>query len=254
MAPDSDNLPYFAVMAHVAKATDDCDLNCTLTPSDLLWRHVVNARARVNIVDFYSVASASTASSWATASTMCTTSCATSISSAAASTPSASPGPPGPLAPSMPPPAGRSKAMNNFQLFTSTTCLSIQNNVEMQDFFTGSSYSEALLSITRCLLLSMLEVDGPDEVTMCHRPDARHVVSVLHLIMGDEVNTIRKLTAWCEIVEMWGGATQAEGVHHDDVVYFENILATNTEGANSGLTPVLTVSPNLCSWAEVCFI
>jgi hypothetical protein len=36
-----------------------------------------------------------------------------------------------------------------------------------------------------CLLLAMLKVD---------RPDVGRIVSMLHLITGDEVSTIRKLT------------------------------------------------------------
>jgi hypothetical protein len=206
-------------------------------------------------------------------------------------------------------PEGRSEAMNSLPLFASTTRLSIQNNMETQDFSTGGSYSEASSSIARfpafqfslsalsflasargkvCLLLSVLEVDGPDEVTVRRGPDAGHVVYVLRLIVGDEANTIRKLTAWREIAETWGGATQAEGVRRGDVVYFEStlffasaaplrvvislarthladlpiffyfllligVLATDIESANGGLTPVLTASPNLRSRAEICF-
>jgi hypothetical protein len=143
-------------------------------------------------------------------------------------------------------PEGRSEAMNSLPLFASTTRLSIQNNnLETQDFSTGASYSEASSSIAWfpdfqfspsalsvlasargkvCLLLSVLEVDGPDEVTVRRGPDAGRVVSVLRLIVGDEASTIRKLTAWREIAETWGGATQAEGMRRGDVVYFESAL------------------------------
>ena len=74
-----------------------------------------------------------------------------------------------------------------------------------------------------CLLLAVLEVEGPDEVTVRRGPDAGHVVSVLRLIVGDEASTIRKLTAWREVAEAWGGATQdAVGIRNGDVVYFES--------------------------------
>ena len=74
-----------------------------------------------------------------------------------------------------------------------------------------------------CLLLAVLEVEGPDEVTVRRGPDAGHVVSVLRLIVGDESSTIRKLTAWREVAEAWGGATQdAVGIRSGDVVYFES--------------------------------
>lgn len=76
-----------------------------------------------------------------------------------------------------------------------------------------------------CLLLAVLEVDGPDEVTLRRGPDAGRVVSVLRLIVGDEASTIRKLTAWREVAEVWGGATQdAVGIRCGDVVYFESTV------------------------------
>ena len=74
-----------------------------------------------------------------------------------------------------------------------------------------------------CLLLAVLEVEGPDEVTVRRGPDVGRVVSVLRLIVGDEASTIRKLTAWREVAEAWGGATQdAVGIRCGDVVYFES--------------------------------
>lgn len=79
-----------------------------------------------------------------------------------------------------------------------------------------------------CLLLAVLEVDGPDEVTVRRGPDAGRVVSVLRLIVGDEASTIRKLTAWREVAEAWGGATQdAVGIRCGDVVYFESTSRRN---------------------------
>jgi len=78
-----------------------------------------------------------------------------------------------------------------------------------------------------CLLLAVLEVDGPDEVTVRRGPDAGRVVSVLRLIVGDEAITIRKLTAWREVAEFWGGTAQeiaggGERVRRGDVVHFES--------------------------------
>ena len=76
-----------------------------------------------------------------------------------------------------------------------------------------------------CLLLAVLEVDGPDEVTVRRGPETGRTVSVLRLIVGDEASTIRKLTAWREVAETWGGATQdAVGIRCGDVVYFESTL------------------------------
>ncbi len=74
-----------------------------------------------------------------------------------------------------------------------------------------------------CLLLAVLEVDGPDEVTVRRGPDAGGVISVLRLIVGDEASTIRKLMAWREVAETWSGATQdVVGIRCGDVVYFES--------------------------------
>jgi hypothetical protein len=73
-----------------------------------------------------------------------------------------------------------------------------------------------------CLLLAVLEVDGPDDVTVRRGPDTGRVISVLRLILGDETSTICKLTAWREIAETWGGSTQAVGIRRGDVVYFES--------------------------------
>jgi hypothetical protein len=80
-----------------------------------------------------------------------------------------------------------------------------------------------------CLLLAVFEVDGPDEVTLRRGPEAGRVVSVLRLVVGDEGSTIRKLTAWREIAESWGGGTSRDddtvvsvGLRRGDVVYFES--------------------------------
>jgi hypothetical protein len=132
-----------------------------------------------------------------------------------------------------------------------------------------------------CLLLAVLEVDGPDEVTVRRGPDAGSVVSVLRLIVGDEVSTIRKLTAWREVAEAWGGATQdAVGIRCGDVVYFEStplrpldssrvllnlipidVLATLMEDRGGDRAPTseantpagITASLNLHSRAEICY-
>ncbi|KAH9032044.1 hypothetical protein EDB85DRAFT_1865347 [Lactarius pseudohatsudake] len=108
-----------------------------------------------------------------------------------------------------------------------------------------------------CLLLTVLEVDGPDDVTIRRGPDTGRVISVLRLILGDETSTICKLTAWREIAETWGGATQAVGMRRGDVVYFESasdyIMATTARDDGVAPTLALTASPNLRSRAEICY-
>jgi hypothetical protein len=91
-----------------------------------------------------------------------------------------------------------------------------------------------------CLLLAVLEVDGPDEVTVRRGPDAGCVVSVLRLIVGDEASTICKLTAWREVAQMWGGTTtDAAGirVRRGDVVYFESALSRLRARPHTHRTP-----------------
>ena len=142
-------------------------------------------------------------------------------------------------------PEGGNESMNRPPLGASTSRMASlgQINFETQDFSTGSysdtssiarfpdfQFSLNALSVLAsvqgkaCLLLAVLEVDGPDEVTVRRGPDAGRTVSVLRLVVGDEASTIRKLTAWREVAETWGGATQTEGVRRGDVVYFESAL------------------------------
>jgi len=73
-------------------------------------------------------------------------------------------------------------------------------------------------------LLAVLEVDGPDEVTIRRGREAGQVVFVLRLIVGDEASTIRKLTAWRQVAETWGGSApqDAAGIRRGDVVHFES--------------------------------
>jgi hypothetical protein len=140
-------------------------------------------------------------------------------------------------------PEGGNESMSRLPAHASTSRIASikQSNSETQDLSTGS-YSETS-SIARfpdfqfslsalstlasaqgkvCVILAVLEVDGPDEVTLRRGRDAGCVVSVLRLIVGDEASTIRKLTVWREVAETWGGATQAEGIRRGDVVYFES--------------------------------
>ncbi|KAH9961354.1 hypothetical protein BC827DRAFT_1260528 [Russula dissimulans] len=104
-----------------------------------------------------------------------------------------------------------------------------------------------------CLLLAVLEVDGPDEVTIRRGPETGQVVSVLRLIVGDEASTIRKLTAWRQVAETWGGGSaprDAVGIRRGDVVHFET---TPAEGGAGAPTPTITASPHHHSRAKICY-
>jgi hypothetical protein len=140
---------------------------------------------------------------------------------------------------------GGSESGDRLELRTSTLRIPSSrptNNLVTTQDFSASSYSESS-SIARfpsfqfslgalstlasangnvCLLLAVLEVDGPDQVTVRRGPDVGCVISVLRLIVGDETSTICKLTAWRKVAEAWGGTTQAEAVRRGDVVYFES--------------------------------
>ncbi|KAI9445951.1 hypothetical protein H4582DRAFT_517837 [Lactarius indigo] len=169
-------------------------------------------------------------------------------------------------------PEGRSEFASRPPLDASTSRMQSQlQDLETQDsyYYSDTSsiarfpefqFSLSALSVLAsangnvCLLLTVLEVDGPDDVTVRRGPDTGRVISVLRLILGDETSTICKLTAWREVAETWGGATQAVGMRRGDVVYFENVLATTT-ARDDGVAPTLalTASPNLRSRAEICY-
>ncbi|KAF8265003.1 hypothetical protein EI94DRAFT_1590535 [Lactarius quietus] len=174
-------------------------------------------------------------------------------------------------------PEGRSEFASRPHLDASYLHMQSRQNVETQDSLSYRDYSDTS-SIARfpefqfslgalsalasangkaCLLLAVLEVEGPDDVTVRRGPDTGHVISVLRLILGDETSTICKLTAWREVAETWGGSTQAVGIRRGDVVYFESapyVLATTTATTDGG-SPMLalTASPNLRSRAEICY-
>ena len=112
---------------------------------------------------------------------------------------------------------------------TTTTTSYVYSDTSSIARFPNFQFSLSTLSVLAsaqgktCLLLAVLEVDGPDEVTVRRGPDAGRGVSVLRLIVGDEAGTIRKLTAWRDVAETWGGATQdAVGLRCGDVVHFES--------------------------------
>lgn len=114
---------------------------------------------------------------------------------------------------------------------TTTTTSYVYSDTSSIARFPNFQFSLGTLSVLAsaqgktCLLLAVLEVDGPDEVTVRRGPETGRTVSVLRLIVGDEASTIRKLTAWREVAETWGGATQdAVGIRCGDVVYFESTL------------------------------
>jgi len=65
-----------------------------------------------------------------------------------------------------------------------------------------------------CLLVAILDMEGPNVVRIKKGQDAGKEVAVLTLVVGDEDGKIAKVTVWRERAEEWG-----ETVRKGDVVY-----------------------------------
>ncbi|KAI0056445.1 hypothetical protein BV25DRAFT_1814042 [Artomyces pyxidatus] len=99
------------------------------------------------------------------------------------------------------------------------------------------------------VLLAVLEVDGPDSITLRKGADAGKDIYVLKMILGDEDNVVCKLTAWREVAEAWGGVLDTVAVRRGDILYLENVSAVWEDGS----AIALTASPHLKSKAEICY-
>ncbi|RXW23097.1 hypothetical protein EST38_g2780 [Candolleomyces aberdarensis] len=103
------------------------------------------------------------------------------------------------------------------------------------------------------LLLAILEVDGPETITIKKGPDAGKQVALLKMILGDEKGGVGKLSAWREVAEVWSGMNSGRSsmaCKRGDVVYLENVLLDASDPASS---PLLTASPNLKSALTICY-
>jgi len=73
------------------------------------------------------------------------------------------------------------------------------------------------------VLMAVLEVEGPDVVTIRKGKDAGNQVSILKVILGDEDGNVLKLTAWRDIAETWGIGTDAQPpIRRGDIVLFQS--------------------------------
>ncbi|KAF5343461.1 hypothetical protein D9758_011848 [Tetrapyrgos nigripes] len=59
-------------------------------------------------------------------------------------------------------------------------------------------------SLSKAMLLAVLEVEGPDTIRTKKGPDAGKEISILKMVLGDEEGNVCKLVAWREIAEVWG--------------------------------------------------
>ena len=94
----------------------------------------------------------------------------------------------------------------------------------------GATWAPAKWSQKVNLLVAVLEVEGPETVTIKRGPNAGNEVTVLKFIVGDESGAVSKLTAWRETAERWSGLLSQdmddstaelanEAVTKGDVVY-----------------------------------
>ncbi|KAF6761318.1 hypothetical protein DFP72DRAFT_1165765 [Ephemerocybe angulata] len=100
-----------------------------------------------------------------------------------------------------------------------------------------------------CFLLAVLEVEGPDVITIWKGREAGKQVGILKGILGDEEGRVCKFTGWREVAEEWGGVGEGEGWKRGDVVYLESLTAE----CEPSMSPTLTASPNLKSKMTVCY-
>jgi hypothetical protein len=80
------------------------------------------------------------------------------------------------------------------------------------------------------LLLAILEVEGPETITIKKGVDAGKQIALLKMILGDEKGGVGKLTAWREVAEDWSGMNNSGrdgsgGCKRGDVVYLESTFS-----------------------------
>ncbi|KAH8836104.1 hypothetical protein DL96DRAFT_108675 [Flagelloscypha sp. PMI_526] len=101
------------------------------------------------------------------------------------------------------------------------------------------------------VLLAVLEVDGPETITIKNGKDAGKEVALLKMILGDEESKICKLTAWREVAEAWGGLLEENvAVKRGDVILLQNISISSPSSSTS---PTITASPFMRSKVTICY-
>ena len=84
----------------------------------------------------------------------------------------------------------------------------------------GSSRGKGSTKVN--VLLAVLEVEGPDVITLKRGTDAGKEISILKMILGDESGSVCKLTAWREIADAWSGADGNTPAKRGDVVLVQS--------------------------------
>lgn len=75
------------------------------------------------------------------------------------------------------------------------------------------------------MLLAVLEIQGPDGITLKKGKDAGKEVYLLKLTLGDSDNQVCTLTAWRETAETWGGLNDSPGIQRGDIVHIQSALS-----------------------------
>ena len=84
-----------------------------------------------------------------------------------------------------------------------------------------SSRTKGALKVN--VLMAVLEVEGPDAVTIRKGQYAGNQVPILKVILGDEDGNVLKLTAWRDVAEVWGIGTDTQPpIRRGDVVLFQS--------------------------------
>jgi hypothetical protein len=74
------------------------------------------------------------------------------------------------------------------------------------------------------VLMAILEVEGPDAVTIRKGQHAGNQTSILKMILGDGDGNILKLTAWRDVAETWGIGTDTQPqIRRGDIVLFQSV-------------------------------
>ena len=79
------------------------------------------------------------------------------------------------------------------------------------------------------ILVAILEIEGPNRVTVTKGIDKGKEVSVLKMLVSDESSSICKLTAWRDVADAWGRehASQVTRPRRGDTVYVESAFYLN---------------------------
>ena len=72
--------------------------------------------------------------------------------------------------------------------------------------------------------MAVLEVEGPDMVTIRKGQYAGNQTSILKMIVGDGDGNILKLTAWRDVAEAWGiGTDRQPPIRRGYIVLFQSV-------------------------------